>query len=209
MLRLHHIIPQISLLRGNRTRVQIYYTIRIHVMAFIQQTANKHSHTHFQSLPPHPPLKEQPFVPLLNLRAKKWNSMNYWVYLYTAQGFGLFTSGVQLNFAQKHTQKLNKQDVFLQFSNIFAAALFLQRCLQHFYLSFLFNRFVYKVAKKRNKKKNLVIFHSSGSWTFFLRVRNWLYQRQETLVCCLQKDKKKKPLGLACQLNVTQHLLGT
>lgn len=137
-------------------------------MAFIQQTANKHSHTHFQSLPPHPPLKEQPFVPLLNLRAKKWNSMNYWVYLYTAQGFGLFTSGVQLNFAQKHTQKLNKQDVFLQFSNIFAAALFLQRCLQHFYLSFLFNRFVYKVAKKETKKKNLVIFHSSGSWTFFL-----------------------------------------
>lgn len=183
MLLLHqHIIPQISLLRGNRTRVQIYYTIRIHVMAFIQQTANKHSHTHFQSLPPHPPLKEQPFVSLLNLRAKKWNRVTFTAWTkaqpeilsvpYTAQGFGLFTSGVQLNFAQKHTQKLNKQDVFLQFSNIFAAALFLQRCLQHFYLSFLFNRFVYKVAKKETnkKKKNLVIFHSSGSWTFFFGV---------------------------------------
>lgn len=70
------------------------------------------------------------------------------MYPYTAQGFGLFTSGVQLNFAQKHTQKLNKQDVFLQFSNIFAAALFLQRCLQH-------NSFVYKVAKKETKKNNL------------------------------------------------------
>lgn len=175
MLRLHHIIPQISLLRGNRTRVQIYYTIRIHVMAFIQQTANKHSHTHFQSLPPHPPLKEQPFVPLLNLRAKKWNSMNYWVYLYTAQGFGLFTSGVQLNFAQKHTQKLNKQDVFLQFSNIFAAALFLQRCLQHFYLSFLFNRFVYKVAKKRNKKKKPCNFPQ-------LRVMNFFFACKELTV---------------------------
>lgn len=113
-------------------------------MAFIQQTANKHSHTHFQSLPPHPPLKEQPFVSLLNLRAKKWNRVTFTAWTkaqpeilsvpYTAQGFGLFTSGVQLNFAQKHTQKLNKQDVFLQFSNIFAAALFLQRCLQHFYL---------------------------------------------------------------------------
>lgn len=203
MLLLHqHIIPQISLLQGNRTRVQIYYTIRIHVMAFIQQTANKHSHTHFQSLPPHPPLKEQPFVSLLNLRAKKWNRVTFTAWTkaqpeilsvpYTAQGFGLFTSGVQLNFAQKHTQKLNKQDVFLQFSNIFAAALFLQRCLQHFYLSFLFNRFVYKVAKKEtNKKKKPCNFPQLRVMNFFFWcVRNWLYQRQETLVCCLQKDKK-------------------
>lgn len=171
-------------------------------MAFIQQTANKHSHTHFQSLPPHPPLKEQPFVSLLNLRAKKWNRVTFTAWTkaqpeilsvpYTAQGFGLFTSGVQLNFAQ-HTQKLNKQDVFLQFSNIFAAALFLQRCLQHFYLSFLFNRFVYKVAKKEtNKKKKPCNFPQLRVMNFFFWcVRNWLYQRQETLVCCLQKDKKK------------------
>lgn len=96
--------------------------------------------------------------------------MNYWVYLYTAQGFGLFTSGVQLNFAQKHTQKLNKQDVFLQFSNIFAAALFLQRCLQHFYLSFLFNRFVYKVAKKETKKKKPCNFPQLRVMNFFFGV---------------------------------------
>lgn len=187
-------------------------------MAFIQQTANKHSHTHFQSLPPHPPLKEQPFVSLLNLRAKKWNRVTFTAWTkaqpeilsvpYTAQGFGLFTSGVQLNFAQKHTQKLNKQDVFLQFSNIFAAALFLQRCLQHFYLSFLFNRFVYKVAKKETKKKNLVIFHSSGSWTFFLVCKELTVPKTGNSGMLLA-ERQKKPLGLACQLNVTQHLLGT
>lgn len=189
-------------------------------MAFIQQTANKHSHTHFQSLPPHPPLKEQPFVSLLNLRAKKWNRVTFTAWMkaqpeilsvpYTAQGFGLFTSGVQLNFAQKHTQKLNKQDVFLQFSNIFAAALFLQRCLQHFYLSFLFNRFVYKVAKKetnKNKKK-LVIFHSSGSWTFFLVCKELTVPKTGNSGMLLA-ERQKNPLGLACQLNVTQHLLGT
>lgn len=187
-------------------------------MAFIQQTANKHSHTHFQSLPPHPPLKEQPFVSLLNLRAKKWNRVTFTAWTkaqpeilsvpYTAQGFGLFTSGVQLNFAQKHTQKLNKQDVFLQFSNIFAAALFLQRCLQHFYLSFLFNRFVYKVAKKETKKKKLVIFHSSGSWTFFLVCKELTVPKTGNSGMLLA-ERQKKPLGLACQLNVTQHLLGT